>query len=173
MTKRINIDIPTLTRDEVDQLAGDVAAASIAIDGITAALNKRIDELRAACAEDLGRLTAERDAKSEQLERWATAHPEEFVRARSIDLTRAVIGFRMGQPTVKRAKGITEADAIENLLRHEGGDQFVRLGKPALDKEAIIKERDGLGDMFKTCGLRIVQDERFFIEPKKDTPSEA
>lgn len=169
---RIKINVPDLTMDDFIRLTGEVSEAQHALDSDTALVNQQIDNLRAAHEVVQSKLAQEIKTKGDLLERWASAHREVFGDKKSLDLPRALVGFRTGQPTVKITKGWSVADAVESLLRRTDGSQFVSQAKPTLNKPAILAQREAMAGVFETCGVEIVQEERFFIEPKQDQPAE-
>ena len=50
--------------------------------------------------------------------------------------------------------------AVERLLPN-----FIR-NKPEVDKEAIIGQRDDLAEFLPKVGLKVMQEESFYVEPK-------
>jgi phage host-nuclease inhibitor protein Gam len=101
--------------------------------------------------------------KSEALRAWAEANPDQFPRDRkSIQFVTGVLGFRTGTPKLALL-GKTTWDmalrAVMGLLPN-----FVR-NEPAIDKEAILAQRDELADFLPKVGLKVTQEEAFFIEP--------
>jgi phage host-nuclease inhibitor protein Gam len=137
---RIKITVPDLTMDDFVRIAGEVSEAQHAMDTDTAMVNQQIDNLRAAHEELQSRLAQEIKTKSDLLERWASAHREAFGDRKSLDLPRALVGFRTGQPTVKITKGWSVSDAVESVLNKlEDGAQFISQAKPTLNKPAISR----------------------------------
>lgn len=172
-TRRIKVTVPDLSMDDIVRITGEISAAHHALAVDTEQMNRKLDAVKAGHQERQTMLAAEIKSKTELLERWASANPQAFGERRSIDLPRAVVGFRLSNPSVKPTKGMGIADIVEHLLREPGGDRFVRMAKPELDKPAILAEREALSDLFARCGIKIVQEERFFIEPKSEQPAEA
>lgn len=168
---RVKVTVPEITQDEFIRLTGEVAEAQLALTASVAKMNTECDAIRANYAAEHARLGAVIDVTSKICERFASANPQVFGDARSIDIARAIVGFRTGQPTVKTAKGVTIDDVVSTLASLDGGDVYIRLGKATLDKEAVLRDREAHPEMFKQAGLRIVQEERFFIDPKEDSPA--
>lgn len=103
--------------------------------------------------------------KTTMVQMWAESNPLEFTASKSIDMTHAVVGFRTGQPTLKTLAGWTW-DRVLEKLNAIGLDRFVRI-KSEVNKAQLLSDRDTLGaDQLKSIGVRVVQDEAFFIEPK-------
>lgn len=172
MTKRARVDVPQITFQEFSELCGNVARLQLDLDADVAAMKQRLDNLRREHEEYQQQLAAQIERDTQRAMQWAEHNQEHFAAARSLELTRCTVGFRLGQPTVTTKKGITQADAIENLLADPAGEQFVRMGKPTLDKESIIRERNTQEPLFTRSGILVTQTERFFIDPKAEKPAE-
>jgi phage host-nuclease inhibitor protein Gam len=103
--------------------------------------------------------------RTEQLQNWAQDHPEEFPKGRkSIDMAAGVLGFRTGTPKLKLLGRSWTWDKVLAAVQHTL-PAFVR-SKPEVDKEAILNQRDELAYALPMVGLRVDQDESFYIEPK-------
>lgn len=117
------------------------------------------------------------------LQVWATQHPEEFDGKKSIDLPAARFGFRTGPNKVEKAKGVKNWDEVVNrlistLITEDGtdnspfifeGEDYVRYGAPAVDKEALLAARETIpAEALKAAGIIFEQDEFFFFEPKSE-----
>lgn len=111
---------------------------------------------------------AEQDALIKQaaddLEAWALANPDLFEKPKSIAFLSGTLGFRTGTPKLallnRKWNWETVTSAVERLLPN-----FIR-NKPEVDKDAILGQRDELAEFLPQCGLKVTQDEGFFIEPK-------
>jgi phage host-nuclease inhibitor protein Gam len=103
----------------------------------------------------------------EACQRWAEANPSAFVPRKSLDLMHGVLGFRTGQPRLKLLSGTTWNRVLELLALNRLTD-FIRQ-KQEPDKERILAERETLTDeLLKRIGVKVVQDETFYIEPKRE-----
>jgi phage host-nuclease inhibitor protein Gam len=93
-----------------------------------------------------------------------------FPEKKSIDLLLATVGFELTPPRVDK---ISTKDTfgkiglrLENL---EWGAAYVRYPDPEVNKEKILADRAQLKpDQLREAGLKIDQDENFFIRPKSD-----
>ena len=94
-------------------------------------------------------------------------------------MAHGVIGFRTGTPKLKTLKGFTWASALQ--LTKEFLPGYVRLteelakDKMLADREAMVTtDEDPLGagksmiEMMAKCGIQVVQDETFYVEPKRE-----
>ena len=163
------IKVPALkvpaTRAEMEELAGRIAQLKIEVQSITASMDRQIANIREALAPGLGELESQIAAAMESARAWADANPGEFGKAKSIDMTQAVIGFRTGQPQLKRLSGWTW-DRVMEKLRTPGWSAFIR-STEEIDKQALLNERKTIGaDRLREAGVRVVQEETFFVEPK-------
>ncbi len=121
-------------------------------------INEGYEFALAECAQAL-------QVKTEALRAWAEANPDQFAKGRkSIEFLSGTLGFRTGTPKlalVSRAWTWVKALAAVQLLL----PSFIR-SVPEIDKEAIIAQREELAEFLPKCGLKVAQDESFFVEPK-------
>ena len=165
---RIKINLPTITtREEAETVMNDLA--NIAVnqrklvnrrDAEVLAINSKYESGLAECALALAE-------KSETLRAWAEATPDCFPKGRkSLELVSGTIGFRTGTPKLALLSRAWNWDkvltAVQTYL-----PAFIR-STPAIDKEALLGQRDEptLQMGLKMCGMKVNQDESFFVEPK-------
>jgi hypothetical protein len=101
------------------------------------------------------------------LEMWAEKNAAEFGDKRSLMMTHGIIGFRKGPRTVKARSGLTWEKVVLRLESVFDGI-YVRL-TPSVDKETILKdEAEGKlpTDKLQEMGVRIVQEDNFYADPK-------
>lgn len=161
------IKVPALTvrtREEMEILAGNITALKIHVQATTADMDDQIKLARDQFAPRLAALEEGLATAMEAARAWADANPAEFGAARSIDMTHAVIGYRIGQPQLKTLAGWTWDRVLEKLrvcLPH-----CIRT-KEEVDKQTLLSDRDRLGvDGLRNVGVRVVQEETFFVDPK-------
>lgn len=169
---RIRRTGPALTtRADAEAELGRLAAASAARDKLTAELEARLTEVRQRFEDKIEAEQTVVEAATDRLQAWAEAHPEHFVERKSLDLLHGVVGFRTGNPALKTLAGHTWDRVKEKLTGALAG--FLRT-KTEPDKEGIhgAYQRGELSDAdLRGLGLRIVQDEAFFIETKVEVAS--
>lgn len=104
---------------------------------------------------------------------------ELFAKRKSLEMTHGVIGFRTGQPKCKTARGTTWADALE--LVKDRLPNYIRT-KEEVDKDRLLADRNlpcrrddepeeaarPLLHEMALCGILVVQEESFFVEPKRE-----
>lgn len=164
--------LPPLTLEDIERLTGEITEAAIKLAIDMAAMDEEINRIRAAHAPAQLNLSMEITAKKKKIRTWAVKNPEAFGDKRSIDFTRATVGFETSNPAVDIVGDMTEDDVIAKLIQEEGGDEYVRLGKATLDKQAIIRDREARAVMFAECGLVIEQAQKFYVTPKLEKPAE-
>lgn len=151
------------TREEMEACIGNIATASIERDRLTVEMDNRIKQIREGYETALGALGTALDIYMDRAEAWATDHPAEFGDKRSIEMVHGIVGFRLGQPQVKPVRGVTWAEVTEALP-----DEFVRVKREA-NRDALLAKRDDLGPIgLAKYALKLVQDETFFVEPKRE-----
>ena len=92
-------------------------------------------------------------------------------------MAHGVIGFRTGTPKLKTLKGFTWASALqlvkEFLPSYVRKTEDVAKDKLLADRDMEVKVKDGedkvkLSHEMARCGIQVVQDETFYVEPKKE-----
>jgi phage host-nuclease inhibitor protein Gam len=158
----------SVTLEQAEQAAQQFAQASNRLGTIEAAMNKSIEQVRSKYQDEILELKTQQEDVLPMLEAYAIGAKDSW-EGRSMDLTHARIGFRMGTPKVDKAKGFTW-DAILALVKGNKAlaRDFVRT-KEELDKKAILdadaKTKKALEDKAK---ILIVQDETFYVEEHKE-----
>lgn len=153
------------TREELENRVGDYARLSIRRAKLGAVMAAKIDEIRAnydAIFADIDDALGEAFA---DLEAWAALHPDEFAGRKSLELLHGIIGLRTNPPSLKTLKGVRWQDVMTLLARHPA---YIRtILEP--DKEAILADRDGLGEAgLAALGLRVDQAEKFYVQPRAE-----
>lgn len=158
------------TRADLESLVREIAELTLARNKQQTELDQAITALRTRYEENFAVVDQMLTTKTEAARAWAEANPAEFKGIKSLDLTHATIGFR-ASTKVKTLATWTVAKIIAALKDHFGGQcSYVRT-KEEINKESLIADRAALDAAeLREVGLRIVQDESFFIDPKIETP---
>lgn len=155
------------TREELEAVMGRISARTIARDGLLAELEAEINEARSQYEPQITAYGAEINADFEAVNKWADANPSAFAARKSLELMHGTLGYRTGQPRLKLLSGWTWNRVLEMLAVNRLTDYIRQKQEP--DKERILAERDQLtDDLMKRVGIKVVQDETFFIEPKRE-----
>jgi len=170
MNKRIKktaATVPTpVTRADMEALVGQIATLKRDEAGQKLQMDKIVAKVKADFEESLARVADELKPLIVAAENWATSNPDEFGKNKSIKMLHGVLGFRTGTPALKLLRGwnwqkVTDACGIHlpNFLR----------SVPEVDKAALIGQREELSAAFPLIGVKIDQDESFFVEPVMTT----
>ena len=91
-----------------------------------------------------------------------------FSKKKSLESAHGIIGFRTGNPKLKNRKGFTWA-AVTNLCKEFLPD-YIRTTEE-LAKDKLLADRDvpEVAEQFAHIGVEVVQDESFYVEPKKES----
>jgi len=109
------------------------------------------------------------------VEAWARQNPVALTEKRSMDCPHAAIGFRETLPRVERAsRKWTWTAAALRLAEVAWGKPYLRVPEPEVDREAILSDLAILSaEELREAGIKIVQGERFFIEPHRSVEGDA
>jgi phage host-nuclease inhibitor protein Gam len=170
---RIKISLPLITtRTEAEAVMNDLANTANNRRKLAARLDMQILAAQDAAAPGLAACDADLQAKSDALRVWAEAHPEEFPKARkSIEFLSGTLGFRTGTPKVALVSRVWTWEKVLSAIIARGF-KFIRI-QEEVDREAILAFHAEAPDkpevavkVLAPIGVKIVQDESFYVEPK-------
>lgn len=175
--------IQGVTREAADVAFASFAKADASINKINAEIELQCAKIREKWQDRLTVLTAEREAAFDTLQAFATENQAElFSKKKSLDMAHGTIGFRTGTPKLKTLKGFTWVSALE-LVKTFLPSGYVRLSID-IAKDKLLADRDleevnvttdgmviqpmAMKDAMAKCGIQVVQEETFYVEPKKE-----
>lgn len=169
MSKRIKSKGPPIqTRDQAETVLGLIRAQVITRNAMAAARELELKAVDDRFKDDLLQLGTEIQTNTEMLRAWAEGHPGEFGDARSLQMAHGVVGWRTGNPALKPLAGLTWERVLEKLRNLTPYKGFIR-SKEEVDKAAILAMReDLLPQDLRHMGVRVVQEETFYVDPKLD-----
>ncbi len=160
--------LKVVSKEEAIGLAHDVAVLMNCKRSLENQKDAKVLEVTERFGAKIAELDDDMKPKLTAVMNWALANPAEFAEAKSLDFGTARVGFRTGTPKLTLLNRSWNWDAVcetvQRLLPN-----FIR-SKPELDKEAIIAQRDELAEYLPACGVKVVQGETFFLEPKLSEP---
>jgi phage host-nuclease inhibitor protein Gam len=166
-TRIRSIEKTIVSREEAESFVNDIALSENRRRVLAAEMDDKILAIREAYTPALDQCGADIKTKSALVQAWAEANPDEFSKKKHVDFFAGKVGFRTGTPKLKCVTGWTFARVLEKLLSVKWGLAWVRV-KEEIDKEGIIASfSNGTlqpGDL-REIGVKIEQDEAFFIEP--------
>jgi phage host-nuclease inhibitor protein Gam len=176
-TTRIKIKLPTITtREEAEALMNELAQT---VNNQRKMLADRDAEILAVNQDYEASLTeceAAITTKTETLRAWAEANPDSFPKGvKSIKMVSGVCGFRTGTPKLALLGRAFNWDKVLGLLKAASAwCNYVRK-KEEVDKDAILGAHSNAKDKqqfdldLKRFGIKVVQEESFFVEPDLST----
>ena len=161
-----------ISRDEAEALVNDIALAmnnqrklQTRIDAAKLAVDQ---EHKAAMSAYNSTITASRAI----VQLWAEANPQEFTQRKSVEFAAGLVGFRTGTPKLKPLRKATWDAILEAMRGIKRLAGYIRT-KEEINKEQIIADyAQGVliaGDL-EIGGMKVVQEESFYIEPKLTEP---
>lgn len=160
--------ITGVTRESADEAFGAYAKADAQSAKITADIELQCAKIREKYANKLAELEDEKEKSFATLQAYATENQAElFTKKKSLEMAHGVIGFRTGTPKLKTLKGFTWASALQLVKEFLPG--YLRQTEE-IAKDKLLADRD-VEDMvpqMNKCGIQVVQDETFYVEPKKE-----
>ena len=178
MPKTIPLPPPTTgpriqTRQELDIVLENIAQLHTEHDEITLRLEAEIIALRQRSRAALAEIENFLVVETAWVEAWAETHPDLFSERRSLSCLHATIGFRLSPARVERIGREWDWSKIARQLAElPWGARYLRQPEPELNKEALLADRRELApEQLREAGLKILQQERFFILPHGELPA--
>ena len=184
MARQKKTIISGVSREAADEAFATYAKSDAQIQKINAEIDLQCAKIREKHADRLTALTAERDQAFDTLQSYATENQAElFVKKKSLEMAHGTIGFRTGTPKLKTLKGFTWASALQ-LAKKFLPKTYIRQTED-IAKDKLLADRDmdevevydtptgdprevTMREAMAVCGIQVVQDETFYVEPKKE-----
>ena len=156
-----------VTEDQYLYALSQYAAADARACRLIALMETELATVRDRYDSRLATLQATITRHYEVVEAYAREHKHTlFAQRRSTGTQYGSIGFRLGTPRLKLTPGATW-DTVLATLR-DRLPQYVRTTEePAKDKLISDRAREEVATVLPQLGVQVVQDEKFFIELKK------
>jgi len=112
------------------------------------------------------------DKERSWAENWARANPGQFGADHVLACSSAIIGFEPAPVRIERAsRRWTWSRIALTLAGLPWGKTYLRIPPPEVDKDALLADLAILSpEDLRTAGMKIIQAERFFIEPRSAEP---
>ena len=167
MTKRTKTkSFAHLTREQVAELVGQYAAIAIERQAKATQMDRELQAVRDRYEPEIERANNFLMGLHGQIQSWAEAHRDEFGRRKSMEFLNGACGWRTGTHKLKTLAKWTWDRVLEKIKTLPAMKDYVRV-KEEVNREAIIADRDHVGaEMLAAIGVKVVQDETFFVEPK-------
>ena len=176
--------ITGVTREAADEAFAVYAKAAAQSAKITADIELQCAKIREKYALRLAELDDEKKQAFDTLQSFATENQAElFTKKKSLEMAHGVIGFRTGTPKLKTLKGFTWASALQ-LAKKFLPFTYIRQTEE-IAKDKLLADRDlkevavydtptcdlrvvTMLEAMAACGIQVVQEEAFYVEPKKE-----
>lgn len=160
--------ITGVTRETAELAFAEFATADAKLQHLTSEMDIEITHIREKYAGELSELSNTREKNFGILQAYATENKEElFSKRKSVESSHGVFGFRTGTPKLKNLKGFTWA-AVTNLCKELLPDYVRTSVELAKDKLLADRDKKEMADFFPKIGVMVVQEETFYVEPKKE-----
>ena len=170
-TRKKKLIITGVSREAADEAFATYAKNDAQLQKINADIELQCAKIREKYADKLATLTEEKDKAFDTLQAFATENQAElFSKKKSLDMAHGTIGFRTGTPKLKTLKGFTWASALE-LVKEFLPDYVRQTWDIAKDKLLADRDAEEMLSRMAKCGMQVVQDEAFYVEPKKEDTS--
>lgn len=157
-----------VSQEEMEHAFAEYAKADARQQKIQAEMDVQMTRIREKWQEELSKLQETKDKSFDVMQAFAMENRAElFSKKKSMETVHGVIGFRLGTPKLQNLKGFTWA-SVTNLLK-EFLPTYVRV-KEEPDKDKLLADRESekVFPLFEKVGVAVVQNETFFVEPKKE-----
>ena len=168
-TNRIKHIRPVIaSREGMESVLGEITVIRNRQRQLATVMDAQIQAVRERYEAEFAVATEALDRKVEDIRAWAEANPGEFGAVRSIETMHGTVGWRTGQPALKTAGGWT-FERVLQALKDTGATGYIRV-KEEVNKQQLLSNRETLGaEKLREIGLRVVQEETFFVEPNLTT----
>lgn len=167
-TRVKKVIISGITSEQAEIAFSEFATADAKVQNIQSKMDMEITRIRDKYADALAEQQDIKEKNFEIMQTFATEHREElFSRRKSYESAHGTFGFRTGTPKLKNIKGFTWA-SVTNLVK-EFLPGYIRVSeKLAKDRLLADRDKEDVAEQLSKCGMTIVQDETFYVEPKKE-----
>lgn len=167
-TRQKKVLVSDVTNERMEAAMADFARADARMQKINATMDVEMTKIREKYQDELAKLTAEKEEAFDILQTFAVEQRETlFTKKKSLETIHGTIGFRTGTPKLKTLKGFTWP-AVTNLLKEFLPDYVRTVDEPAKDKLLADRDTENVTENLRKVGLSVVQDETFYVEPKKE-----
>lgn len=157
--------------EQYNEALKNYAAKDAKLENITSKMDVQINNIRDKYKDELDALTKDKEEARQVVETYCVENPDMFGKKRSVDTIFGSVGFRTGTPKLKLASKMNWAKVLDNLKSYLPG--YVRTTEqPAKDRLLTDRELPEVKENLQKVGLVVDQDERFFIELKKEEVAE-
>jgi phage host-nuclease inhibitor protein Gam len=156
------------SRAALETVVADVVKLKLEHTQATAAMEQEIADVQKRHQENLLGISRQIEAREAGVFVYCQKNRAAlFPQKKSLDLLLATVGFELTPPRVEKLSGKDTFGKIGLRLENlDWGAAYLRYPDPEVNKEKILADRTQLKpEQLKEAGLKIEQDENFFIRP--------
>lgn len=157
--------------EDVEKALSEFAQTESSIAKKEAEMNAKIQKIKDSYDEDTRGVRATRDLLYSNIERFCISNKFEFIKQRSKSFIAGVLGFRTNPPRVQLLNRKYNLKTALELIRKIFKGKYVR-SKEEINKDEILVDYSSgtiTDDKLASVGLKIDQDETFFVEINWDS----
>ena len=156
-----------INRTRAAEIFGEYAEYHNAVNAIIVEMDEEVRAIRERYQHKLAALKEKKEECFNLLEHFGRTNKKLFEKRKTMNFSFGKLGFRTGMPQLKTMPGFTWKKVLKAC--QTVFPDFIKQ-KPALDKEAIITRRkeEKIIAIMPLMGVRVVQDDTFFVEPKSE-----
>ena len=168
-TREKKVVVSGVTADQMETAFADFARADARIQKINATMDVEMTRIREKYQDELSKLQDQKDKAFDVLQTYGMENQAELFskKKKSIETVHGIMGFRTGTPKLKTLKGFTWPSVV-NLLKEFLPDYVRTTDEAAKDRLLADREVEEVRELFPRVGITVVQDETFYVEPKKE-----
>jgi phage host-nuclease inhibitor protein Gam len=157
-----------VTSEQMEAAFSEYAVADARLQKINATIDVKMTQIREQYADEMAKLSNTKDKAFDVMQAYALENKDNlFAKKKSLDSVHGTIGFQKGKPKLKTLKGFTWG-AVTNLLKEFLPSYIRTTEEPAKDKLLADRDAEEVVALFPKVGICVVQDETFYVEPKKE-----
>lgn len=173
MVRQKKVVVTGVTSEQAEAAFSEYAAADAKVQNIQSKMDIEITRIRDKYADQLAEQQGIREKNFEIMQTFACEHREElFSKRKSYESAHGVFGFRTGTPKLKNLKGFTWA-AVTNVVKELLPEYIRTTEELAKDKLLADRDKEEVAQLLPRCGVTVIQDETFYVEPKKENEQSA
>lgn len=167
MASRLKSTAAITSQNQFESTVDDICKLQLDREQLVTLRDRLLSEIMEEHNPKIEAIGADISAKLVLCEKFATTHRESlFGKFKSASSSLGLFGFRTGNPKLVLLNRKWKWSDVLEALKSLGKTELIRT-KEEPDKDAIKKLEDS---ELAAIGLRIDQDETFFIEPKREDP---
>ncbi len=156
-----------ISREEADKAFAEYAQTEAKYQSLNAKMEAEMMKVREKYNGQLVELDSLMDEKYEIVRQFAIEHRNElFQNKKKVEWPHGAFGFRTGSPKLMPLEGMGWKDVLNRCQGYL--PEYVRT-TPEVAKSKLLADRNKpeVAEMFEMLGVRVVTEDRFYIETKK------